>query len=89
MSKPHRVEIFSAGCSVCGDAAELVRRLADDSWEVEVLSMHDADVARRAEQLRIRSVPAIVIDGNLAACCAERGVDEQTLRAAGLGQPAS
>jgi glutaredoxin 3 len=42
--------------------------------------MHDASVAQR-------SVPAVVIDGKLADCCAGRGLDEATLRAAGLGQP--
>jgi hypothetical protein len=41
----------------------------------------------RAKSLGIRSVPAVVIDGTLAACCAGRGPDEATLRAAGLGQP--
>jgi len=29
----------------------------------------------------------MVIDGQLSDCCAGRGPDEQTLRAAGLGQP--
>jgi len=36
--------------------------------------------------LGIRSVPAVVIDGKLADCCAGRGVDETVLRAAGLGR---
>jgi hypothetical protein len=47
--------------------------------------MHDAEVARRAKDLGIRSVPAVVIDGKLADCCTGRGVDETTLRAAGVG----
>ncbi len=33
----------------------------------------------------VRSVPAVAIDGTLATCCAGRGPDEQSLRAAGLG----
>ena len=44
-------------------------------------------VADRAKKLGVRSVPAVVIDGNLADCCAGRGPDEATLKAAGLGQP--
>jgi len=51
-----------------------------------VLDMHDASVARRAKDLRIRSVPAVVINGQLADCCSGRGPDEQTLRNAGIGQ---
>jgi hypothetical protein len=35
----------------------------------------------------IRSVPAVVIDGALADCCAGRGPDEKQLRAAGIGTP--
>ncbi len=41
-------------------------------------------VARRAESLGIRSVPAVAIKEELADCCANRGPDEATLRAAGL-----
>jgi hypothetical protein len=32
-------------------------------------------------------VPAVLIDGKLADCCAGRGVDLQVLRTAGLGRP--
>jgi hypothetical protein len=48
--------------------------------------MHNPDVARRAKQLGIRTVPAVVINGTLAACCTDSGPDEATLRVAGLGQ---
>lgn len=50
---------------------------------------HDAAVAGRAKNLGIRSVPAVVIDGQPADCCSGRGPDEATLKAAGLGQPAA
>jgi len=53
-----------------------------------VLDMHDTAVATRAKGLGIRSVPAVLIDGRLADCCAGRGPDDEaTLCAAGLGQP--
>jgi hypothetical protein len=32
-------------------------------------------------------IPAVVVNSELAGCCAERGPDEQTLRFAGLGVP--
>jgi len=51
--------------------------------------MNDPAVANRAKRLGICSVPAVVIDGKLADCCAGRGPDEATLKAAGLGQPLS
>jgi len=81
------VEVFSAGCAVCTDTIAMVQRAACPSCEVVVLDMLDPEVVRRAQALGIRSVPAVVIDGTLAACCVGRGPDEATLRAAGLGQP--
>jgi hypothetical protein len=86
MTRRRRVEVFSAGCGLCEEAVGLVRRLACDSCEVIVLSMGDRDTAARARQLGVRSLPAVVVDGRLAACCAGRGPDEASLRAAGVGQ---
>ena len=87
MSTKRKVEVFSAGCPVCEETIALVNRVACPSCEVTVLDMHEADVAARAKGLGIRSVPAVVIDGTVASCCAGRGPDERALRAAGLGQP--
>ena len=81
------IEVFSAGCAICTETIELVQRAACPSCDVTVLDMHDPAVAQRAKDLGIRSVPAVVINGKLADCCAGRGPDEATLRNAGLGQP--
>ncbi len=86
MTIRRKIEVFSAGCAVCEETIELVNRVACPSCEVSVLDMRDPDVADRAKELGIRSVPAVVIDGQLADCCAGRGPDEGALRAAGLGQ---
>jgi glutaredoxin 3 len=87
MATKRTIEIFSAGCPACQETVELVNRLACPSCDVIVLDMHSQEVARRAKSLGIRSLPAVVMNGALADCCTERGVDEATLRAAGLGQP--
>ena len=87
MATKRTVEIFSAGCSVCEETVSIVKQAACPSCDVTVLDMHNPEVARRAKGLGIRSLPAVVINGKLADCCAGRGVDEATLRAAGLGQP--
>ena len=86
MAAKRKVEIFSAGCSVCTDVVALVQRVACHSCDVRVLDMNDANVASRAKSLGVRSVPSVVIDGKLADCCTGRGPDESTLQAAGLGQ---
>lgn len=87
MSTPRKVEVFSASCGACDEAVNAVKRLACTACEVTVLDMSGIDVAQRATALGIRSVPAVVIDGVLATCCAERGFDEASLRAAELGRP--
>ena len=85
MTIKRKVEVFSAGCPVCQTAIDLVNRLACPSCEVSVLDMNDIHVAKRARELGVRSVPAVAIDGQLAACCTSAGIDEGALRAAGLG----
>jgi len=87
MADKRLIEIYSAGCAVCEQAVRRVRDLACESCRVEVRDMNDAAVAAKAAALGIRSVPAVVIDGALADCCAGRGPDEAALRAAGLGRP--
>ena len=86
MATKRKIEVFSAGCPVCKDTLELVNRIACPSCEVSVLDMNEPTVANRAKSLGIRSVPAVVIDGKLAGCCAGRGPDEAALRDAGVGQ---
>ena len=77
----HKIEIFSAGCSICKQAIEMVRAIAGPEHEVHVLDMHQSEVAKRAKQQDIRSLPAMMVDGRLTGCCAERGPDEHVLRA--------
>ena len=87
MVAKRRIEIFSAGCPACEEAVALVNGISCPSCEVEVLDMRRDAVAARAKQYGIKSVPAVVIDGKLAQCCAGRGVEEDALRAGGVGVP--
>ena len=86
MANKRKVEVFSAGCAVCEEVIDAVKREAGSSSEVIVHDMKNIQVARRAKELGIRFVPAVVIDGKLASCCAGRGVDIQVLKNAGLGK---
>lgn len=60
----------------------MVRRLAGSSHDVVIHDMHKSDVASKAKSYGVRSVPAVVIDGKLASCCAGRGPEEHVLKAA-------
>ncbi len=86
MATQRNIEIFSAGCPACTDVIEMVNSMVCQSCSVTVLDMKNQEVAVRAKGLGIRSVPAVVIDGKLADCCSSRGVNEATLREAGVGQ---
>ena len=85
--KTRRIEIFSADCPVCQSVVSQVQGAACSSCDIQVLDMKAPDIQKRAADLGIKSVPAVVIDGKLADCCASRSVDLDVLRSAGLGQP--
>lgn len=87
MADKRQIEIFSAGCPACSGARKLVEQMACDSCEVTVLDMNDTDVAERARDLGVESVPAVAVDGTLLRCCADRGISKEALRDAGVGSP--
>ena len=82
MATKKKIEVFSAGCSTCNETIEVVKRLAGSSHEVVIHDMQKSEVASKAKHYGVRSVPAVVIDGKLAGCCAGRGTDEHVLRTA-------
>ena len=86
MTTKRKIEVFSAGCAICEDTIKAVKQEACSSCEVIVHDMRDINVIKRAKELGIRTVPAVVINGKLAACCSDGGVDLQVLRVAGLGK---
>lgn len=84
MADKRKVEIFTAGCVCCQEAVDLVKKIACDSCDVEILDMQQASTVQRARELGVARVPSVAIDGLLAECC-KGGINEQTLRAAGVG----
>lgn len=81
-----KVEVFTAGCPLCDEAVALVKRIACPSCEVVVHDLRAGGEAEgRARSLGVNAVPAVVVDGRLADCCSRGPVDEETLRAAGVG----
>ena len=82
-----KIEVFTAGCSICNEVVEMVKKNICPSCDVSVLDMHKPEVSERAKKLGIKSIPAVVIDGKVADCCSGRGPDLETLKACGLGKP--
>ena len=80
-----KVEIFSAGCPCCDTAIAAVRAAACAKCTIDVRDMKDPAVAADAKRHGINRVPAVVIDGKLADCCATGSVNIDVLRNLGLG----
>lgn len=81
-----KVEVFTAGCAVCAPTVELVKRIACDDCDVTVHNVtDDPQAADRARTAGVRRIPAVLVDGALAACCEAGPVTEAGLRASGIG----
>jgi glutaredoxin len=82
------VEIFSAGCKTCQRTIEQLRDQIDPRHEIVVHDMQaDEKAAEKAEAFGIRTVPAVIVDGSLLACCKNTGPTLRELHAAGLARP--
>jgi glutaredoxin len=85
--KKRKIEIFSAGCPDCYEAIDLVKSILCQSCEVTIKDMSDPVTAKQAKKLGVKSVPAIVIDGELAACCKSGKINVEDLKRDGIGKP--
>lgn len=88
MEKKRQIEVFTAGCGICEEAVQIVRRIACSGCEVTVQNVTEKGVDEKAKQYGIKRLPAVVVDGQLANCCMGGGVDEASLRALGVGSAA-
>lgn len=84
MNIKRNVEVFIAGCPVCEETVEMVNRIACPSCEVTILDMNLPEVARKARETGVKTVPAVAVNGELLDCCVG-GPAEDALRVAGVG----
>lgn len=79
-------EVFVSDCPLCTEALDLVEEIAAVEDRIVTRNLSNEEALERAEELGITSVPAVALDGRLAACCrSAEGFDASVLRAAGLG----
>ena len=83
------VEVFTAGCPVCGDTVKLVNSIACPSCEVIVYDLNkgcESNICRdKAQRYGIKRLPAVAVDGKLLECCEIGSVSADALKAAGVG----
>jgi glutaredoxin len=83
-----QVEVFTAGCPVCEPAVQLVQEMACPDCEVTIHDLRQVEdtAAEKTAQYGIKTIPAVVVDGQLASCCEALGPTRGELAAAGIGQ---
>lgn len=86
MATKRTVEVFTAGCAVCDEAVQTVRKIACESCDVQVQDMRTDAAKTKAKKYGIKRVPAVVVNGELAGCCQQGGVDAGTLERLGVGR---
>ena len=62
MATKKKIEVFSAGCSTCKETIERVKRIAGSSHEVVIHDMQKSEIASKAKEYDVRSVPTVVVE---------------------------
>ncbi len=85
-----KIEVFTAGCSVCSPVVDMVKSMACSDCEVIVYNLAEPSESKecidKAKTYGIKALPAVVVNGKLLSCCQNKGVSEAELRNAGIGQ---
>ena len=90
MTELRKVEVFTAGCSLCDDAVQMVflQILDNTTCSVAILHMKGKATQKKARQYGVTRVPAIAVNGTLAPSCQGGAIDSDMLRSLGIGSPA-
>ncbi len=85
-----KIELFTAGCSVCEPVVEMVKAMACPSCEVVIYNLSQpCDTKECLEKVKsygIKALPAIAVDGKLLSCCQNKGISADELVNAGIGK---
>lgn len=86
-----KIEVFTAGCSVCSPVVDMVKSMACSDCEVIVYNLAEPCESKecidKAKAYGIKALPAVAVNGQLLSCCQNKGVSEAELRNAEIGQP--
>ena len=81
-----KIEVFTAGCPICDEQVQKIKDEACPSCDVQVFNVNnEKDALLKSREHGIKSLPAVVINGVLADCCSNKGIDMDILRSMGLG----
>ncbi len=86
MPNKRKVEVFTAGCPLCHETVQLVKKISCPSCDVKVYDLRKEGMDE-AKKYGVNSVPTVVVNGKIAECCSRKKPNEADLRAAGIGTP--
>ncbi len=85
-----KIELFTAGCSICEPIVEMVKSMACGSCDVVIYNLSQVcDTKECLEKVKtygIKALPAIAVNGKLLSCCQNKGISAEELKNAGIGQ---
>lgn len=85
--KKRTIEVFVAGCPVCDETVKLIESMLCPSCDLIILNMkNDLKAQAKAKHYGVSRVPTVVVDGKIADCCRQTGVNKDTLVSLGIGR---
>ncbi len=85
-----KIELFTAGCSVCEPVVEMVKAMGCSSCEVTVYDLTNKSetevIQEKVKTYGIKALPAIAVNGSLLSCCQNKGISAEELVNAGIGK---
>ena len=85
MTKQRKVEVFIAGCPLCDETVQLVKKLSCPSCDVTIYDLREKAGVDKAKGYGVNSVPTVVVEKKILDCCIRRKITEEDLKAAGIG----
>jgi hypothetical protein len=85
-----KIEVFTAGCTVCEPVVEMVKSMACTDCDVVVYNLAETSKSKegadKVKSYGIKALPAVAVNGKLLSCCQNKGVSEAELKSSGIGQ---
>lgn len=86
MAQKRRVEVFTAGCSVCQGLVDMVNELACPHCEVIVYNLNKNEGLAESNAYGVTALPAVAVNGQLLDCCKRGPITRESLELAGIGK---
>jgi len=80
------IEVFTTGCTRCQPIVDIVKSMANSSWEVIIYDLRQTcdtkECLQKIQQYRLQSLPAVAVNGVLLDCYkSQRVVKPELLKA--------